>query len=68
MAQEDIDAAFAAGRRFLEAPLSVKGKYPFNPDTYLGWKGLDDTQTVTGKCCDTARSARSCALPARHCG
>lgn len=45
------------------APLqAVKGKYLFNPDTYLGWRGLDDIQSVTGK---WAASAASRCTPPR---
>ena len=46
--QEDIDAAFAAGRTFLEQGSEAKGQYPFNPDSYLGWRGPDELETVTG--------------------
>jgi hypothetical protein len=48
ISQEEIDKAFATGRAFLEQPKEVKERYPFNPDTYLGWRGPDELETVTG--------------------
>lgn len=30
-------------------PDAVKGKYPFNADNYLGWRGVDDIHSVTGE-------------------
>jgi hypothetical protein len=48
--QEEIDAAFAAGRTFLGQGKVAKAQYPFNPDSYLGWRGPDELETVTGGC------------------
>ncbi|GAB4822422.1 hypothetical protein N2152v2_009468 [Parachlorella kessleri] len=48
IAQEEIDAAFAAGRAFFGLPKAAKERYPFNPETYLGWRGPDELETVTG--------------------
>ena len=52
---EDIDAAFGAGRAFFELPKAVKERYPFNPETYLGWRGPDELETVTGAAQDWKR-------------
>jgi hypothetical protein len=46
--QQDIDRAFALGRTFKDLSREVKAKYPFNPDSYLGWRGPDELETVTG--------------------
>jgi hypothetical protein len=46
--QEEIDVAFAKGRSFLGLDKGLKEKYPFNPDTYLGHRGPDELETVTG--------------------
>jgi len=48
--EEEIERAFAAGRRFLDFDTKVKTKYPFNPDSYLGHRGPDELETVTGRC------------------
>ena len=56
--EEEVEAAFAAGRTFLEQPKSEKEKYPFNPDTYLGWRGPDELETVTGGKCGTVHVNR----------
>lgn len=46
--QEEVDHAFATGKSFLELDKETKAHYPFNPDTYLGWRGPDELETVTG--------------------
>ena len=60
--QEDIDAAFAAGRAFLGQGKQDKGRYPFNPDSYLGWRGPDELETVTGGYVGVACTG-SCSWP-----
>ncbi|KAK9908386.1 hypothetical protein WJX75_007121 [Coccomyxa subellipsoidea] len=46
--QDDFDAALKAGQAFLALPDEVKAQWPFNPDTYLGHRGPDELETVTG--------------------
>jgi hypothetical protein len=46
--QEEIDVAFATGQTFLDKDKEFKAQYPFNPDSYLGWRGPDELETVTG--------------------
>lgn len=46
--EEEIEQAFATGRGFLELEKEVKTAYPFNPDSYLGHRGPDELETVTG--------------------
>ena len=37
-----------AGQQFLALPEADKTKWPFNPDTYLGHRGSQELETVTG--------------------
>ncbi len=46
--EEQVKEAFAQGKRFLDLPKEQKSRWPFNPDTYLGWRGPDELETVTG--------------------
>lgn len=46
--QAEIDRAFATGGRFLKLPTETKKRWPFNPNRYLGWRGPDELETVTG--------------------
>ena len=47
--QEEIDRAFATGQEFLALDTETKTRYPFNPDSYLGHRGPDELETVTGE-------------------
>ncbi|KAI7838916.1 hypothetical protein COHA_007322 [Chlorella ohadii] len=46
--QEEIDRAFATGINFLDREKEFKTQWPFNPDSYLGYRGPDELETVTG--------------------
>ena len=45
---EEVEEAFKTGQDFLKLKKEEKEKYPFNPDTYLGYRGPDELETVTG--------------------
>eukprot|EP00775_Hariotina_reticulata_P003032 gene3032-3313_t len=47
--EREIEQAFATGQRFLDLGASTKTKYPFNPDSYLGYRGFDELATITDK-------------------
>ena len=47
--QEEIDRAFATGQEFLNKSQEFKEQWPFNPDSYLGYRGPDELETVTGE-------------------
>ena len=49
--EELIDEAFQKAKSALDLPDSIKQKYPFSLDRYVGWRGLDELQSVTGKLC-----------------
>ena len=36
------------GQKWQKLPNEVKERYPFNPDSYLGHRGPDELQRVTG--------------------
>jgi hypothetical protein len=44
-----VETALKAGQQFLALPDEVKKQWPFNPDSYLGHRGPDELETVTGK-------------------
>lgn len=46
--QEDFERVLKAGQSFLALPDIVKAQWPFNPDSYLGHRGPDELETVTG--------------------
>lgn len=43
-----IDEAFQKAKSALDLPDTVKKNYPFSLDRYVGWRGLDELQSVTG--------------------
>ncbi len=48
--EEDlVDEAFQKAKTALDLPDKVKKKYPFSLDRYVGWRGLDELQSVTGE-------------------
>ena len=44
-----IDEAFQKAKSALDLPDTVKKNYPFSLDRYVGWRGLDELQSVTGE-------------------
>lgn len=44
-----IDEAFEKAKSALDLPDEVKKSYPFSLDRYVGWRGLDELQSVTGE-------------------
>lgn len=49
--EEEVEAAFSTGQEFLKLKKEEKEQYPFNPDTYLGYRGPDELESVTGELC-----------------
>lgn len=49
--EEDFEKVLKAGQAFLALPDEVKAQWPFNPDSYLGHRGPDELETVTGESC-----------------
>lgn len=49
MPQEEVQQQFRNGDRFLELDEAEKQFAQFRPETFMGWRGLKDTQKAVGK-------------------